>query len=71
MTINGDERAREEQSPDERAREDQRKADELIGLFTPGTRTDREQRFVTTDSEPDHAAMSLASLADHIVRKHH
>jgi len=30
-----------------------------------------EQRFVSADSEPDHAAMSLASLADHIVRKHH
>src|ERR1044071_7778616 len=30
-----------------------------------------EQRWVNVDSEPDSDAMSLASLADHIVRKHH
>ena len=30
-----------------------------------------EERFVNADSEPDHAAMSLASLSDYIVRKHH
>ena len=30
-----------------------------------------EARDVSADFEPDHAGMSLASLADHIVRKHH
>ena len=30
-----------------------------------------ERRFANAESEPDHSAMSLASLADHIVRKHH
>lgn len=30
-----------------------------------------EKRFVNVDSEPDHATMSLASLSDHIVRRHH
>jgi len=30
-----------------------------------------EQRALDTFSEPDHSAMSLASLSDYIVRKHH
>jgi regulator of cell morphogenesis and NO signaling len=30
-----------------------------------------DERSTSADFEPDHAAMSLASLADHIVRKHH
>jgi regulator of cell morphogenesis and NO signaling len=40
--------------------------EELSGLLET-----EEQRSANAYSEPDHAAMSLASLADHIVRKHH
>ena len=55
MTINGDERSREEQRKAE--------ADELVGLFPPGTRTDSDGTLVVGGCRLDDVAAQFGTPA--------